>query len=375
MTNRHAVRVFFRYDDYSATSDPTVDNGLIGLFRKHGLCCTFAVIPRVTEGNYRDPRPRPSLELDASRRQALAAAVRDGSVDVAQHGFEHRSNGRGMPHSEFRGDSFAVQAEKIGRGKALLEEIIGRPVLSFVPPWNTYDEDTLKALHESGIQCLSANRYGPLVSAIETMRFLPITVELPDLESAVAAARTRPQDDPVIGVLMHPYDFRESGDQRAQVDLDVLDGKLAWLKQQPDVVVASVTALATSSGAFDIRRYAGNQPFSQEQLVPPFIRGVADTPYYASTSGTQAARQRRLAGSIGTYVVAAIAGIAAGDLLQEVALSIHSAAEELALVLVLAALGALAWRSARQPRVYFRPMLLMTFLAGCGLGAAIGIFL
>jgi hypothetical protein len=89
-------------------------------------------------------------------------------------------------------------------------------------------------------------------------------------------------------------------------------GKLAWLKQQPDVAVASVTALATSSGAFDIRRYAGNQPFAQEQLVPPFIRGVADTPYYASTSGTEAARQRRLAGSIGTYLLAAIAGIAAG---------------------------------------------------------------
>ena len=87
MTDRHAVRVFFRYDDYSATSDPTVDNGLIGLFRKHGLCCTFAVIPRVTEGNYRDPRPRPSLELDASRRQALAAAVRgmlqDGNIPVS----------------------------------------------------------------------------------------------------------------------------------------------------------------------------------------------------------------------------------------------------------------------------------------------------
>lgn len=375
MTDRQAVRVFFRYDDYSATSNPTVDNGLIGLFGKHGVCCTFAVIPRVTEGNYRDPRPRPSLDLDASRRTALAAAVQNGSVDVALHGFEHRSNGRGMPHSEFRGESFAVQAEKIGRGKALLEEVIGRPVLSFVPPWNTYDENTVKALHENGIQCLSANRYGPLVSTIETMRLLPITVELPDLESAVAAARARRQDDPVIGILMHPYDFRESGDQRAQVDLAILDGKLAWLKQQADVAVASVTALATSSGAFDIRRYAGNQPFAQEQLVPPFIRGVADTPYYASPSGTAAARQRRLAGSVSTYLLAAIAGIAAGDLLQEIALSIHSAAEELALVLVLALLGGLVWRTSRQPRVYFRPMLLMTLLAGCGLGTAIGIFL
>jgi hypothetical protein len=113
-------------------------------------------------------------------------------VDVAQHGFEHRSNGRGMPHSEFRGDSYAVQAEKIGHGKAMLEEITGRPVLSFVPPWNTYDErhpeGTARHMASS---CLSANRYGPLVSTIETMRFLPITVELPDLESAVAAARAR----------------------------------------------------------------------------------------------------------------------------------------------------------------------------------------
>jgi peptidoglycan/xylan/chitin deacetylase (PgdA/CDA1 family) len=368
---RRSIRVFFRYDDYCATSDATVDNGLIALFGKHGLCCTFAVIPRVTEGNYRDPQPRQSIELDAARKQALANAVRAGSIDVALHGFEHRSNGLAMPHSEFRGISYAGQSEKIKHGKAMLEEIIARPVLSFVPPWNTYDESTLKALRDNGLCCLSANRYGPLIGTIETMRFLPITVELPDLESAVDSARASGDSDPVIGVLMHPYDFRESGDQRAQVDLAGLDRKLAWLKQQTDVAVASVTALATGSPVFDIRRYAANQPLAQEQLVPPFVRSVAETPYYASTAGAESARQRRLVGSIGTYLLVVISGVAGGLLLQQIARSIHPAGAEIALVLILLALGRLLWRTSRQPRIYFRPMLLISLLSGCGLGTAI----
>ena len=167
-------------------------------------------------------------------------------------------------------------------------------MLSFVPPWNTYDQDTLKALDDNGLRCLSANRYGPVIDTIDAIRFLPITVELTDLESAVEAARSCADDDPVIGVLMHPYDFRESRDERAQVDLPELDRKLAWLKEQSGVTVASVTALAVDSPAFDIARYASNQPLAQEQLVPPFIRGVADTPYYASTTGAAAARRSGL---------------------------------------------------------------------------------
>lgn len=369
--DHRSIRVFFRYDDYCATSDAVVDNGLIELFGKHGLCCTFAVIPRVTEGNYRDPQPRESLALDDTRRQALAAAAQAGIVDVALHGYEHRSNGLGMPHSEFRGLEYAAQSDKIRRGRALLEAIIARPVLSFVPPWNTYDEGTLKALDDNGICCLSANRYGPVIDTIDTMRFLPITVELADLESAVQAARASDDDDPVIGVLMHPYDFRESGDQRAQVDLSELERKLTWLKQQSDVTVASVTALATGSTAFDIARYASNQPLAQEQLVPPFIRSVADTPYYSSTVGATTARRKRFAGSIWTYLLAVICGAVTGMLLLKIALSMHPRGGQVMLSVILLALGGIAWRSSRQARIYFRPMLAISLLGGCGLGALV----
>jgi hypothetical protein len=234
----------------------------------------------------------------------------------------------------------------------MLEDIIARPILSFVPPWNTYDANTLQALHDNGLDFLSANRYGPVISTIQTMRFLPITAELRDIEAAVEAARASSDNDPV--------------------DLTVLDNKLAWLKQQGDVAVASVTALATGSTAFDIRRYVANQPLAHEQLVPPFIPGVEDTLYYASTIGAESARQRRLLGSIGTYLLAFICGLAAGLLLQQIARSIHPVGAEVALSLILLALGGMAWRTCRQPRIYFRPMLLISLLAGCGLGAAIG---
>ena len=89
------------------------------------------------------------------------------------------------------------------------------------------------------------------------------------------------------------------------------------------------------------------------------MRGVADTPYYASTTGAATARQRRLAGSIGVYLLAVICGAATGLLLHQVALSIHPAGGTIALALVLLAFGGLVWRTSRQPRIYFRPMLLI----------------
>src|SRR5688572_654969 len=161
--NRKNLRVFFRYDDFSATSCDVVDRGLVEVFGKHGLCCTFAVIPRVTEGEYRDATLRSSVELGAEKKELLNGAVRSKVVDVALHGLNHRSNGLGMPHSEFRGLEYSAQADKIAAGKAVLEQAVGHPVKTFVPPWNTYDENTLAALKSSGLECLSANRYGAAI--------------------------------------------------------------------------------------------------------------------------------------------------------------------------------------------------------------------
>lgn len=369
---RTPVTVYFRYDDYSAASNDVVDRGLIRVFHKYGLCCTFAVIPKVTDGDYRDPTPRSSTELDATKRELLVEAVRAGCVDVALHGFEHRDNGTGMPPSEFSGLSLEEQRHKIREGKALLEDVTGCPVWTFVPPWNTYDDSTISALQESGIRFLSANRYGPASEAAETMRFLPITADLKELEAAVEAASASPQDTPVVGVLMHPYDFSESGDQRAITDLPGLDAKLAWLRACPDVNVLSVSDCARMDETMDFRRYAANRPLARELLVPALVRRIIDIPYYSATNVAAAARSRRLAITLLTYAVAVALGFLSGFLLLRAAHFIPSTNPIVIPLLTIPPIAAVIWQAKLNGELYFSGMALLSAMLAAlvGMGAA-----
>jgi hypothetical protein len=275
-----------------------------------------------------------------------------------------------MPHSEFRGLEYSAQADKIAAGKALLEQAVGHPVKTFVPPWNTYDENTLAALKNSGLQCLSANRYGAAIRSEKLLRFLPITTELPELEAAVAAARRSNDEDPIVGVLMHPYDFKESSDSRAQLDLDELDRKLAWVRSQGDLKVASVTELSTQEPPLDIARYVANQPLRHEQLVPPFVRGVASTPYYSSTAGALGARRVRLASSAFAYLLAAAAG---GVLGSSVSLtSSNRLVASMAPWIVVLGVLAVALRAGKNGRLYFWSMLFIAGAIGCLAGLLVG---
>jgi len=368
VSSKPSIKVFFRYDDFSAVSDDTVDRGLVETFGRHSLSCTFAVIPRVTEGNYRDPEPRECLELPAEKQELLRNAVALGIIDVALHGLIHRSNGLGMPHSEFRGLDLAAQSNKIRDGKALLESIIGKPIIAFVPPWNTYDDQPLKALHANGIACLSANRFGPLTRATPRMKFVPITAELGELNCAIDCARRSGDPDPVVGILMHPYDFRESGDPRAREDLSELDSKLSWLLRQQDVAPTNVSALTKMQISLDLRRYQANRPLKLEAVAPPGVPAVVDIPYYASTSPARNRRLKCLTITAITHLMAGLTGLCVGFLAGRTLVS-FGALLTVALLLTLCTPWVfLVSRARRQNGIYFRSMFLLMGLSGAIVG-------
>lgn len=364
----HSIKVFFRYDDFSAVSDEVVDRGLVEIFGRHNLSCTFAVIPRVTEGNYRDPAPRGCLELPEAKKTLLQQAAKSGVVDVALHGLIHRSNGLGTSHSEFRGLDRSTQSRKIRDGKELLDTITGAPVIAFVPPWNTYDDRTIEALHENDLECLSANRFGPMTRVAPGMRFVPITAELGDLERAIDQARQSGDPAPVVGILMHPYDFRESGDARAQTTLEELGRKLQWLVSQPDVIPTNVSKLAREVDNLDMQRYAANRPLRFEQAAPPGVALVADTPYYSSTSPARQSRRKRLLATLAVHGLAALAGLGGGFVLGGISQRLESwSVIPLAIFLVIP-LGLLLWRAHRQAGLFFRSMFIVSGLGGTLVG-------
>lgn len=349
------VTVFFRFDDPSETSATAVEAGLIEVLRNNGCCATFAVIPAVTEGSYHQAGHRGTQPLGQEKARFLNDAAAHGAIDIALHGFDHRTVAKTSPHSEFVGLELEEQATKIRNGKAMLERLTGSNTGVFVPPWNAYDQGTLVALEREGLTCLSANRFGP--ARDNALRYLPITTDLAEMREAVVAAGNSGDPNPIVGVLMHAYDFKESGDSRAFTSYQAFDEELRWLLAQPAARIVPLSKLASENGSLGYRRYRANQPGWLENLLPPFVKSVSQTPFYKSEEKARRANLRRAVATGLTYL--AIAGL--GWAVERTA----EATLELSPALFAAALtGTLVVRAVAQRRVYFRTMSAVAIVAG-----------
>lgn len=59
-------------------------------------------------------------------------------------------------YSEFKDLPYPEQFEKINKGKLLLEKWFDAEVVSFIPPFNSHDENTIKACESSGLKIFSS---------------------------------------------------------------------------------------------------------------------------------------------------------------------------------------------------------------------------
>jgi len=307
------ITVFFRYDDFSELSPTGVDAPLIAALTRQQVPCTFAAVPAITTGSYRDPAPVAVARLGAQKAATLRSAA--GVVDTALHGLHHRTRGGPGLHSEFAGLDEDEQYARLREGKLILEDAIGGPVVSFVPPWNTYDEATLRALARAGILGISANRFRPALDA-GGLAYLPITTEPAKLQAAVEAARANIAADPVIGVLFHPYDFSESGDERANMSVGSFERLLAWLRDQSDVQIESLSNLLAQRERFSVERFRANRPPRGEASFPPWVERTDDILIYGSQTHASAARRSRSSKAALTAIFILAASVAAGAALQ-----------------------------------------------------------
>jgi len=361
------ITVYFRYDDYSSLSPQVVDGGLIDVLRRKNICCTFAVIPAVTVGNYHDPAEREIVLLSGKKLSQLKQAREDGVVECALHGWNHRSLRGSAPHSEFFGMSLEDQNVRLTQGYDFFKTQLGIAPQVFVPPWNSFDNNTLRSLERLGIKCISANRYFSAFSS-SRLRYLPITIEMKSLRSAIDYARATADTDPIVGVLLHPYDFRESGDPRGVLSFVEFDRELGWLVQQGDVQVRSIGMLANANHVLDVGRYLDNQPSLLENIFPPFVMKTNDTPVYMTSRLARRTRAARLAASVLLHL--AIMGFSLVGVkvllsylpegVQNFSIVVNYA------VLAGAVLIGVRWILAR--RIYFSSMALLSTLIGIWIG-------
>lgn len=158
----------------------------------------------------------------AARLRAWA----DAGVEMFLHGFTHRDDSRHAAaaerirarlmtanEGEFLGLSQAEAATRIGEGRALIEDVIGRPITGFIAPAWLYGEGALEALRRVGVPIAEDHfRVWSPASGKQLARGPVITwasrTRLRLISSLVAAAGLRHAPLDVLRIGVHPPDGR-----------------------------------------------------------------------------------------------------------------------------------------------------------------------
>ena len=265
------INVVFRFDDPSSLSSTETELRVIDAFREHNASITFGVIPFMCAGNVHDTSPQDVAPLGPKKGELLKKAAQEGILDISLHGYSHQTRDV-VDEGEFQGLDYDSQLEKLSKGKKLLKEMIGTSVTTFVPPWNQYDINTLKALEVLGFSTLSAAIPGKAPNGAK-LNFIPCTSKLSDLRDAVKEARVSSDRQPLIVVLFHEYDFLEASEQRGIFSFKEFYDLLGWLKSQKDVRILSVSQASKEIKDLSVKRLQlTNQNHSLEIFLPSFLK-------------------------------------------------------------------------------------------------------
>ncbi len=250
--------VVFRYDDFAAdmpgfrSSDDLrqrvweAEQQTDAVFAEYSMPYVVAVIPKAT-GLYGGVEPADqcvSLREDPEKVAFLKDAVAAGRIEVAQHGCSHVNNSAvGHRSAEFRECGFQQQLKAVQEGREILSECLGHDsVRTFVPPWNSWDRHTARALKENGFQILSADR-SYFYEEANGLVLVPFTAQLWELESLLQHEDL--QDGHVVVVLYHPPQIaRFDGLEHRYYGADRLRRLLQRMSETPEVDVVTLAELA-----------------------------------------------------------------------------------------------------------------------------------
>jgi peptidoglycan/xylan/chitin deacetylase (PgdA/CDA1 family) len=250
--SKSEVYVVLRYDDYANGSSDLVEKALLSMIRENKFNCSFGVIPFTP-----DTADKSILfPLDSEKINMIRQDVADGSIEICQHGYDHLSYSKVPPFSEFKGMPEKEQLEKITTAKKLLENSFQTQVGTFIPPWNSYDENTLKILSGLNVTNVSADQLQ--IVPDQSMKYAPFTALLPELKTLLAYKKV-PTDlkNNAIVLLLHDYDFKEV---KPETGITTVPEFLSLMKQvsQRNWKVISIRD-AVKLGFFTPERYKLNR--------------------------------------------------------------------------------------------------------------------
>jgi hypothetical protein len=277
------INVVLRYDDYGTTSSTELEIKILNSLKRKGVSCTFGVIPY--------PRGLHNA-LTQKKADILNKALKEGTVEVAIHGFDH-SPGRNGILGEFNGLQYDRQMEKIVKGIDFLQQMFESQISTFIPPFNQYDLNTIRILEHVNFKCISGNGLG-VGKESSSLTFLPMTCKIDEVRDAVKSARLIDDLQPIIVVMFHDYDFIEVSKRLGTFSSQEFDELLSWLTSQRDVIVTSIQqAIAVRKDLTHVR-YSTFRSFSKlDILIPKSVKRLLNIPsgvYLSSQEATTAKR-------------------------------------------------------------------------------------
>ncbi len=309
--NEKYITVVFRFDDYSERSNTDIEVKIIDAFQRCSVPCTFGVIPYICREGY-DSNHEDIAPLGQMKADILNNAIKAGTLDIAQHGYTHQSIVKWGGRSEFAGLSYSCQAEKIAKGKELLERMLGIKINIFVPPWSSCDSNTIRALEELKFECISAQGYG-YAQMSSSLKFLPATCNLTQLREAVESARRISSEaQPVIVALFHEYDFIEINKEKGRLTYQEFVDLLNWVTSEDDIKVLSISQAAKVINDLSAGRFLNSRPYYQlYEMMPTFLDRLYHGPVgiYLSSSESCYFRNKLLAFMLVFYLIIMLASM------------------------------------------------------------------
>lgn len=267
---KEKIDVVFRFDDFSSVSNTQLELAIIELFKKNGLSFTVSVIPFVNEGNQHDFSKQKLIPLTKEKAKILKQGIRDQVIDLALHGYSHQVAIE--QNNEFAGLEFEEQLKRLSKGKTYLEKITGTITKSFVPPWNSYDLNTLKALNKLNFSLISADRERVYENP-SNLNYIPYTCQIPELNEAIKKARNHYGDSPTIVVMFHEYDFVEDDLERGIISFKEFEKIINYLVKQEDVNILSLSEIGNKYDHFTSEQYSITKNiFEINKFIPSFFR-------------------------------------------------------------------------------------------------------
>ena len=203
-------------------------------------------------------------EMNQEQLSDLNLRIKRGEIEIALHGFNHNDNElfkgsllvNSVP-SEFSRLEYSIQFAKISEAKKSIDSLLNINVKELTPPFDSYDDNTLKALDSLRFEIISASVDGS--SCSDRIKYIPPTYN--DLNSLPKIIKKYQNDNVLIVVKMHSFSFKAgnnyAGGPSKRIYFKQLDLLLNWIYNQK-YVNATTFSILNQNEIFDNKRFVLN---------------------------------------------------------------------------------------------------------------------